>query len=92
MLPSDWLARSRALSDRTRTTLLLWIGAALVGVVAVLLAEVANWASARFLSVQARWAWAPLLIVPLGGMTVLWIMRRLAAAPKAAASRRPRPG
>ena len=77
MLPSDWLARSRALSDRTRTTLLLWVGAALVGVVAVLLAEAANWASARFLSVQARWAWAPLLIVPLGGMAVLWIMRWL---------------
>lgn len=68
---------ARALTERTRTTLLLWIGAGLVGLVAVLLALASSWASARFLALQQQHAWAPLLLVPLGGMAVLWTMRRI---------------
>lgn len=77
MLRHRLSALPRAFAGRTRVTLVLWSGAAAVGLVAVLLAQASSWASAGFLSLQARYRWSPLLLVPLGGMAVLWMMRRL---------------
>ncbi len=68
---------AQGFNERSRTTLLLWTGAGLVGLVAVLLAQASSWASGRFLALQAHHAWATLALVPLGGIAVLWIMRRL---------------
>ncbi|KAF0812387.1 H(+)/Cl(-) exchange transporter ClcA [Andreprevotia sp. IGB-42] len=70
------LARLRELPIRSRSTLALWLGAAAVGLVAVLLAKAAEWAFAGFSLLQARWWWWPFLSLPLGGMAIRWLMQR----------------
>ena len=54
------LIRIKHLPSRSRTTLALWLGAALVGLVAFLLATAAEWAVAGFSALQAKWWWWPL--------------------------------
>ncbi|WP_373973635.1 chloride channel protein [Chitinibacter sp. SCUT-21] len=62
--------------QKTKTTLLFWLGAALVGIAAVTLAAAADWAANGFHWIQRRWWWAPLLLVPAGGVLITWIMHR----------------
>ncbi|TJZ77569.1 chloride channel protein [Chitiniphilus eburneus] len=71
------LARLKELPDRTRATLTLWLGAAVVGLVAVMLAKAAEWAFAGFDALTQRWWWWPLLSLPLGGMAIRWLMTRI---------------
>ncbi|QKJ66208.1 chloride channel protein [Deefgea piscis] len=65
------------LPSRSRTTIALWLGAALVGLVAFLLASAANWAFVGFSAMQQKWWWWPLLSLPLGGMAIRWIMEHI---------------
>ncbi|MBE9608175.1 chloride channel protein [Chitinilyticum piscinae] len=76
MLFTRWLSALQSVPERTRSTLLLWLGAAMVGVVAVLLAKCAEWASGGFHALQSAYWWSPLLLVPLGGMLARWLMQR----------------
>ncbi|BCL76921.1 chloride channel protein [Jeongeupia sp. HS-3] len=72
-----WLIQLRHLPQRSRGTIALWIGAAIVGVLAVMLAKAAEWAFAGFESVTGRWFWWPFISLPLGGMAIVWLMRRI---------------
>ncbi|WP_374707558.1 hypothetical protein, partial [uncultured Deefgea sp.] len=65
------------LPSRSRTTIALWLGAAIVGLVAFLLASAADWAFAGFSAMQQKWWWWPLLSLPLGGMAIRWIMEHI---------------
>ncbi|XZG70747.1 chloride channel protein [Chitinibacteraceae bacterium HSL-7] len=69
--------RMRDLPERSRATLVLWMGAALVGLAAVLLALVAEWAFKVFGELHARWWWWPFIALPLGGMGIRWLMTRI---------------
>lgn len=53
-------------------------GAILLGLVALLFARAADWASGLFLSFYGRWHWAPLIVTPLGFMALVWLTRRIA--------------
>ncbi|WP_348946293.1 chloride channel protein [Chitinibacter sp. FCG-7] len=59
---------------KTKTQLLFWLGAVLVGLAAVALATVAEWASGFFSWAQARWWWSPLVLAPGGGVLIYWLM------------------
>ena len=48
----------------------------LVGLSAVALTELGNFANARFLALYHRWPWAPFLASPAGLMLSLWLTRR----------------
>ncbi|WP_051259089.1 chloride channel protein [Chitinibacter tainanensis] len=80
LLRHYWLRLSHTVqqaSTSSRQTALLWLGAALVGLVAVLLAKAAEYAFGLFSWAQGQWRFAPLLLVPAGGVAALWLMRRL---------------
>lgn len=64
------------LSSKSRLTLALWGGAAMVGLIAVALAQLADWSFAWFHAMSERWFWWPLLSLPLGGMAIRWLMTR----------------
>lgn len=64
------------LPGKTRMTLVLWGGAALVGLIAVALALLADWSFSLFLTMKAHWFWWPVLSLPLGGMGIRWLMTR----------------
>lgn len=72
-----WLIRIKHLPDRSRATLALWFGAALVGLVAVVLAKAADSSLALFQSLSERWAWWPFFALPFGGMAIRWLMQRM---------------
>ncbi|KPC52119.1 chloride channel protein [Amantichitinum ursilacus] len=71
------IVRLKKLPQRTRSTLALWLGAAVVGLVAVLLAKAAEWAFLGFSALHARWLWWPFVSLPLGGMAIRWLMDRI---------------
>ena len=64
------------LSSKSRMTMVLWGGAALVGLLASALAQLADWSFALFHGLSERWFWWPLLSLPLGGMGIRWLMTR----------------
>lgn len=67
----------RALSrTRWRTRLVLWVSAALAGLVVVGFAKLADLALQFFFESTARYVWLPLLIAPLIGMGTVWLTRR----------------
>ncbi|MFC0204414.1 chloride channel protein [Novosphingobium soli] len=53
-------------------------GAVLVGLVALVFAEVADRANAWFHLLSARWWWAPLLVTPAGFAAIAWLTNRFA--------------
>jgi len=57
-------------------------GAVLIGLIALLFAELADWANARFRELYANWWWAPLLITPLGFAVIVWLTNRFAPVAK----------
>jgi len=65
------------LPGQTRSTLVLWAGAALVGVVAVALARASEGVFHGFQALTRQWFWWPLLSLPLGGMLIRWVMQRI---------------
>lgn len=79
MVIKHLLIRIKHLPSRSRTTLALWLGAALVGLLAYLLAAAAEWAFAGFSALHAKWWWWPLISLPLGGMGIHWLMKHIGA-------------
>ncbi|MBB5191932.1 H+/Cl- antiporter ClcA [Silvimonas terrae] len=77
VLASRILVHLKELPYRSRATLVFWFGAALVGLVAVLLAKAAEWAFLGFQHLFVRWHWWPLVVLPLGGMAIRWLMSKL---------------
>ena len=55
-------------------------GAVMIGLVALLFANLADWAGERFALLAARWWWAPLIVTPLGYAAIAGITNRLAPA------------
>lgn len=50
--------------------------------IALLFAELADWANARFRERYANWWWAPLLITLLGFAVIVWLANRIAPVAK----------
>lgn len=57
-------------------------GAVLVGLVALVFAEIADKANGLFHSFSTRWWWAPLLVTPLGFAMIAWLTNRFAPLAK----------
>jgi H+/Cl- antiporter ClcA len=55
---------------------IFWLGAIAVGLVAVLYARLIDWGYDKFLSVQHRYVWAPLIITPAVAALAVWLTRR----------------
>jgi H+/Cl- antiporter ClcA len=53
-------------------------GAVLLGLVALIFAQAADWASRTFLGLFHAWWWAPLIVTPLGFTALAWATRRFA--------------
>lgn len=66
-----WLPRLRRRS-------LFVVGGALVGVAAVLMAWLADFASRGFFAVERQWPYLPLLMTPLAFAALVWLTRRYA--------------
>ena len=66
----------RSVQFRTRTAVLT--GAILIGVVATLFAQTADWAGEAFGRFARTWPLLPLLTTPLTFMALVWLTRRLA--------------
>jgi H+/Cl- antiporter ClcA len=82
-----YLFRTRKLTRRQLGTLqdwkmrlVFWLGALLVGVLIVGFARAAEWSSHQFVLMSERWPLAPLLVTPLGMVSVAWLMRKLVPA------------
>lgn len=56
---------------------LLWVGALLIGLVALLLGKSAEFFFHLFKQMAEAYAWWPFLCLPLGGMFLTWFMRRV---------------
>jgi len=63
--PGPWLGRA-----------VIWGGAAGVGLVVVLFARISEWLGHAFHVVQGQLHWAPLVLTPLGGMLIVYVLRR----------------
>ena len=61
---------------RWRTRVILWMFSALAGLAVVGFAKLADFALAFFFAANARYPWAPLLVGPLIGASVVWLTRR----------------
>ena len=70
--PHDWQRRAATLT-----------AAILIGVVALGFARAGDWAQARFLRLQADYAWANLVVTPAVFLAIALITRRFAEALKA---------
>ena len=55
---------------------ILWLGAILVGVVAVLYARLIDFGFMAFHAIQQRYFWLPLVITPAVGASCVWLTRR----------------
>ncbi len=55
---------------------ILWLGAILVGLVAVLYAQAIEYGFAAFRSVQQAYRWAPLIVTPAVSALCVWLTRR----------------
>jgi H+/Cl- antiporter ClcA len=64
------------LSHHSRESLLLWSGAAFLGLVAVLLAQASDLAFYQFNRLRHLFAWWPFVALPVGGMAIRWLMGR----------------
>ena len=87
MTRQETYARARLLARRHGPTAPVWrkraaifTGAVALGLVALLFAKAADWASGVFLSlVHLAW-WAPLALTPAGFALLVWFTRRVAPA------------
>jgi H+/Cl- antiporter ClcA len=61
-----------------RTRIAILTGAIIVGIVATLFAEAADWAGSVFERFASTWRWVPLATTPLMFMALVWITRRFA--------------
>ena len=66
----------RSTQFRTRGAIL--VGAILIGIVATLFAEAADWAGEVFSQFATTWQWVPMITTPLTFMGLVWLTRRYA--------------
>ncbi len=66
----------KSVQFRTRVSVLA--GAIAIGLVAILFAEVADWAGGWFNGYAHRYHWLPLLTTPLAFVALVWVTRRFA--------------
>lgn len=59
-----------------RSRLIFWSGAVAVGAVAVLFAELTDWAIARHAQLMAQFPWTTWILAPLGLASVTWATQR----------------
>jgi H+/Cl- antiporter ClcA len=85
MSRAERLRRARALVRRHGPTAPVWrtraailSGAVLLGLVALVFAKAADWASGAFLALFHHWRWAPLIVTPIGFTALAWVTRRFA--------------
>jgi len=83
----EGLRKGRILLRRHGPTAPVWrrraaifLGAGSVGLCAIAFARAADWASALFLAMDARYWWLPLLLTPIGYVAIVWLTNRLAPA------------
>ncbi len=79
--PSRYRALLRARGPRStqfRTRGAILAGAILIGIVATLFAEAADWAGEVFSDFAKTWHWLPLVTTPLTFMGLVWLTRRYA--------------
>ncbi|OAN54717.1 chloride channel protein [Sphingobium sp. TCM1] len=83
------LRRARVMTRRHGPEAMVWrrriatlAGAILVGIVALLFADLADEATHLFAAMVARWWWAPLLVTPAGFALVAWMTLRFAPSAK----------
>ncbi len=77
--PSRYRALLRARGPRSvqfRARAAILAGAILIGIVATLFAQAADWAGEAFAVYAGRWRWLPLLTTPLLFMALVWVTRR----------------
>lgn len=55
---------------------ILWLGAIVVGLIAVFYARLIDYGFSLFMSVRSNYVWAPLLISPAVGAASVWITRK----------------
>ena len=55
---------------------LFWTGAVVVGLVAVLFAELTEWAQTQFRNNLALYPWLPFVSAPLVGLIAVWVTRQ----------------
>jgi len=82
---AEGLRRGRILLRRHGPTAPVWrrraaifVGAGGVGLCAIAFARAADWASALFLMLDARFWWLPLLLTPIGYVAIVWLTNRFA--------------
>jgi len=62
--------------DAWRGRLVVWIAAAIAGLVVVCFAEATEHVISWFFSIQLAYWWAPILLTPLGGLSIVYLTRR----------------
>ena len=55
---------------------LFWVGAVVVGLVAVLFAELTDWAQTQFQNNLTLYPWLPFVSAPLVGLIAVWVTRQ----------------
>ncbi|MEI6415735.1 MAG: chloride channel protein, partial [Pseudomonadota bacterium] len=68
--------RIRVLFRHIGARIIFWSGAVVVGLVAVLFAELSEWAQNLFQSGLVEHPWLPFVTAPLAGFIVAWVMRQ----------------
>ena len=81
------LRRARIMMRRHGPEAMVWrrriailAGAILVGIVALLFADLADEANALFARMTQKWWWAPLIVTPAGFVGIVWLTQRFAPA------------
>lgn len=81
------LRRARIMMRRHGPEAMVWrrriailAGAILVGIVALLFADLADEANALFARLTQKWWWAPLIVTPAGFVGIVWLTQRFAPA------------
>lgn len=62
--------------DAWQGRIIVWIAAAVAGLVVVMFAKATELAVEMFFKMQQSHGWLPLIVTPLGGMLVVWITRK----------------
>lgn len=62
--------------DAWHGRVIVWIAAAMAGLVVVLFAKASEFATHLFFSMQQQNQWLPFVVTPLGGILIVWITRK----------------
>ncbi|HVW91577.1 MAG TPA: chloride channel protein [Devosia sp.] len=79
-MPTDFFSRFAGLMQLDAATLrrrlLFILGGVVVGLLAVLMTTLADWAQGLFGLLDGHWPWAPLLVTPAGFALTAWLTQR----------------